>query len=474
MKSGCNFLRTIFSRKMSLVAAALMALLPIGTTGASSARCLVLHGRVESNGDALRGYEVSLYAGLIGGHRPGPDRKLLGVAITNRSGDFRIAYSLPIGRPGQIQPPLFIEAVSGPVMLASAIGNAGDAPGNVVVNERTTVATGNAFAQFINHWSIEGNAYGMSNATQMAANLADPRTGDVGIVLASSPNAMETTTLATFNSLTNAVASCVAVGNNCAKLFEAATPPGGVPPTSVLQALANIVKNPSYLESDGTPAPDDPLFDLSEQREIYSPFLTKRPTNWLLFLKITGGFYSVQDQNNLLSGPANFAIDKQGTVWTGNNYIPEPKNQTACAGNRLARFTPGGAVYPGSPYYGGGISGAGYGITFDPNDNLWLANFGFQDPPCASTPQAAPSDSVSEFRSNGIALSPSTGYTTGDISWAQGVVSDRLGNIFVANCGNDSVTEIPRGNTNLAFNIKLEGASTTPGAAASETLRYRD
>ena len=215
-------------------------------------------------------------------------------------------------------------------MLASAIGNVGNVPQNVVINELTTVATGNAFAQFIGNRRIQGNPYGMSNAVQMAANLADPQSGDVGVVLASLPNATETTTLATFNSLTNAVASCVAVASNCAKLFEAATPPGGPPPSNVLQAVANIVKNPSYLNPNGTPAPDDPLFDLSEQREINSPYLTQRPPSWLLFLKLTGGFYSAQDQNNLLSGPANFAIDKQGSVLVANNYIPEPPNQTAC------------------------------------------------------------------------------------------------------------------------------------------------
>lgn len=464
MTSDCNFLRTIFSRKISLVAAVFAALMLTGTTGAPSDCSPVLHGRVESNGNGLRGYHVSLYAGLIGDYEPGPHWKLLGVATTDRSGDFRIAYSLPIRRPGRIQPLLFVEAVHGRVMLATAIGSGDAAPRDVVVNERTTVATGNAFAQFIHGSRIEGNTYGMRNAVHMAANLADPQSGDVGVILASSPNATETSTLATFNSLTNAVASCVAVASNCAKLFEAATPPGGPPPTNVLQAVANIVKYPSYLQADGTPASDDPLFDLSEQSEIYSPYLTQRPTNWLLFLKITGGFYSAQDQNNLMNGPANFAIDKRGSVWVGNNYIPEPQNETACAGNQLSRFTPWGAVYPGSPYFGGGVSGAGYGITFDPDNNLWMANFGFQDPPCASTPEAAPSDSVSLFSHHGAALSPSTGYTSGDISWPQGVVSDRRGNIFVANCGNDSITEIPRGDTDRAFNIKLKGASQTPGA----------
>ncbi len=60
-------------------------------------------------------------------------------------------------------------------MLASAISVGSNVPGNVVVNERTTVATGNAFAQFVEGRQIKGNTYGMINAVHMAANLADPR-----------------------------------------------------------------------------------------------------------------------------------------------------------------------------------------------------------------------------------------------------------------------------------------------------------
>jgi len=267
-----------------------------------------VHGLIESNGIGLRNYKVSLYASLRckGGEtsqfrfstatrsseeqdqscNSGGGWQCLAHTTTDAMGHFSMAYSVPQMHPEQPQPPLFVEAVSGPVMLASAIGNVGSVPQNVVINELTTVATGNAFAQFISNWSIQGNPYGMSNAVPMAANLADPQSGDVGVVLASSPNATETSTLATFNSLSNAVASCVAVAKNCKKLFKAATPPGGSPPTNLLQAVANIVKNPSYLKPNGTPAPNDPLFDLSEQREIYSPYLTQRPTNWLLFLRV--------------------------------------------------------------------------------------------------------------------------------------------------------------------------------------------
>jgi sugar lactone lactonase YvrE len=419
-----------------------------------------VQGFVESNHAGLPDYQVLLYVAIL--HTHWTEWRFLGTDKTDSKGHFAIVYSPPEARDEQLRPLLFVEAVSRQVMLASAIGSVDNAPQSVVVDELTTVATGNAFAQFIDGSKITGNPYGMSNAVHMAANLADPGSGDVGVVLDRTPNGTETSTLATFNSLSNAVASCVAEQSNCEKLLKLATPAGEGKPKTVLQALANIVKNPSFLTKDGGLASDDPLFDLSEQAKIYSPFLAQRPTNWLLFLKITGGFYSEQNADNLLNGPANFAIDGHGDAWVANNYIPEPPSQYACAGNRLMEFYPWGQNFPGSPFVGGGISGAGYGITFDPTGNIWSANFGFQDPPCANTPQAATSDSVSLFRSNGQPISPADGYTKGDISWPQGTVSDRRGNIFVANCGNDSITEIPQGNPDAAFNIPL-GPTPAPG-----------
>jgi len=261
--------------------------------------------------------------------------------------------------------------------------------------------------------------------------------------------------LATFNSLSNAVASCVANASNCTRLFRAATPPGRPAPTNVLQAIANIVKNPSY---PGYPSnANDPVFLLSQVNPIYQPALTQRPTNWLLFLKFTGGFYSQQDSSNLMNGPGNVAIDEFGFAWVNHNYIPEPRDEFACAGTTLIKFYPWGENFPGSPYSGGGLSGAGWGNTLDPEGNVWIGNFGFQDPPCAEQPPPIPAtqNSVSAFRPDGTAISPPQGYTQGNISWPMGTVSDRKGNIWVANCGNDSVTKIPGGDPNRAFNIPL-------------------
>jgi hypothetical protein len=427
---------------------------------------LVVRGAVVSGGAGLAGYSVGLYAAFSDG---APRWVRLGSDTSDAAGAFDITYSLPRNRRDD-EPLLFVEATRGRATLASAIGG-GPHPvaARVVVNERTTVATGNAFAQFVDGRRIEGNTYGMSNAVRMAGNLADPQTGAVGSVLATTPNGPETSTLATFNSLANAVASCIAADRNCTQLFRAATPPGGgPPPTTVLQAVANIVKYPSYPRARRGPwdrhqLPGDPVFALAQIAPVYGPALSEAPTNWLLFLKFTGGAYKEQDRTNLMNGPGNFAIDGKGFLWVNDNAVPQPPDQPACAGRRLLKFYPWGENVPGSPYFGGGLSGAGYGITLDPRGGVWVSNFGFQDPPCARDPRrAAPHNSVSLFRADGTAVSGIGGYTNGDISWPQGTVSDRHGNIWIANCGNDSVTKIPRGDHNRAFNIPLGPARREP------------
>ncbi|WHZ23875.1 MAG: hypothetical protein OJF47_002987 [Nitrospira sp.] len=447
--------RSRFCPRIPLIVAVVVTLTGAScATGGRPARSL--DGFVTSDRTGLANYHVSLYASYAG-TRPRYER--IGSTTTDDSGHFRIMYSPVTDREditGKRHPVLFVIAENGPVMLASAIGTGADVPDKVVVNEQTTVATGNAFAQFVQSKEIVGNPYGMTNAAHMARNLADPQTGAVGMVLKSSPNGTETSTYPTFNSLTNVVTSCIAEAGNCAKLLQAATPPGGPPPENVLQAIANLVKNPAYPRYPADT--DDPIFLLSRIKPIYQPALKVRPTNWLLFLKITGGAYTAQDADNLMNGPGNFAIDEQGFVWANDNAVPQPPDHFACAGRRLIKFYPWGKNFADSPYFGGGLSGAGYGITLDPSGTVWIGNFGFQDPPCALLPRAAPHNSVSAFKPDGTPISHVGGYTKGEISWPQGTVSDRQGNIWIANCGNDSATKIPGGDPNQAFNIPLASA----------------
>lgn len=408
-----------------------------------------LRGSVQSNGTGLAKYKVSLYIAYL---QRGPDWKLLGSDTSDDTGHFSIAYAVP---PGLADAPslLFLQAERGSVLLASAISMGPTPPAFAVVNELTTVATGAAYAQFVHKGKISGNPVGMFNALSMAANFANPFTGAIGGVVNNLPNSTDTSTLATFNSLSNAVSSCVAQASNCTTLFKAATPPGGSAPSNVLQAIANITKNPSY---PGYPVnTQDPVFQLSLVRPIYQPALSDRPTSWLLFLKITGGFYSTQDFGNLMNGPGNFTIDGLGYVWLNMNYDPAPPTHFTCAGSRLLKFYPWGEPVPEAPFIGGGLSGAGWGITLDPDGNVWVGNFGFQDPECLTLPVAAKNDSVSLFEPDGVPITDYDGYTQGNISWPMGTVSDHHGTISIANCGNDSITRFPGGDPTLAINIPL-------------------
>jgi hypothetical protein len=426
-----------------------VATIALTLIAAAPASALSVKGSVVSDGTGLANYRVSLYGGFFVAGRT--QWRRLGIAKTTGAGKFRIAYALPAGE----NPLLFVQARRGKVMLASAIGRASRAPTQIVVNPRTTVAIGTAYAQFVSGQKIVGNTYGMINAAGMAANLANPKTGEVGKILASVPNGAETTALATFNSLTNIVASCVATASNCTKLFNATTPTGGAAPTSVLQAVANIAKYPSYADD-----PNDPLFRLSKVVPAYAPALTARPTNWLLFLKFTGGFYSVQNKTNLMNGPGNVTIDAKGFAWVNTNYKPQKPGRFACAGRRLLKFYPSGKNFP--PIFGGGLSGAGYGIVLDTDNKVWVGNFGFEDPPCQFLPEAATQNSVSVFDGDGNPLSPPNGFTAGRLDWPQGMAADRQGNVWVANCGNDSVTKIVSRDPFRARNIRLGPASSTP------------
>jgi hypothetical protein len=436
-------------RILSSSSIALLLFTVASLSNAAGASGTTLRGTVESGGTGLAGYEVSLYARFVDPHG---NASVVGRATTGPSGEFKIDYHLPRGHSSASQPLLFVRARSGPAMLASAIGQA-PVTGPVVVNERTTVATGFAFAQFVDGSAIDGNAVGMLNAVHMAGNMVRPRTGNLAEVLRLPPNGSETSALPTFNSLANIVAHCVATGAGCRKLFEATTPPGGSRPTNVLQAVANIAKYP-WLNVDK-------LFALSLERPLYAPALAQKPDAWTLFLKFTGSFSSEQNADNLVNGPGAFAIDEEGFLWVSNNYFPEPPFTPACAGNRLLKYYPWGENFPGSPYFGGGLSGSGWGITLTPNGRVWVGNFGFTPPPSTGCPPP-PANSVSLFRSDGKPLSPDTGFTAGGIDYPQGTMSDREGNIWIANCAADSVTVYPNGRPGKAFEIPLPAGSATP------------
>jgi sugar lactone lactonase YvrE len=405
----------------------------------------------------MRGMNVVLFAVTPGGGSP----TAIGSARSARGGGFSLTYRRPARgavkyliatRPGGGAEAGFPVPGSS-YRLAAALGT-GRVPGRVTVNERTTVAMAFAMAQFIEAGRVAGENPGLSNAAVMTGNLAGRRNGGVGGILRRFPNGNSTSTLRTFGSLANAVSLCRRQDRRCALLLKLAGVPGEGAAEDTLAALVDIARYPWQNARA--------LFRLSLlSRGAYSPALApgERPDAWTLALRFEG-------VPRTMNGPGNIAIDAQGSLWLINNYEYSRRIKAGpCAGEKLLRFTPTGRPYPGSPYEGGGINGAGFGVSFDPKGRLWVGNFGFAARGCAETP---PSNSVSLFGAGGKAISPGFhtaveegvtvtrgGFEQGEISWPQGTVSDRAGNIWIANCGNGSVTRFPEGNPRQAENSGL-------------------
>ncbi len=408
----------------------------------------------------MRGMGVALFAASGGNEQP----VVLGRARSAAAGSFSLSYKasgsaavkyLVTTRPGGAAEAGFPVSASA-YRLAAALG-AGAVPKRATVNERTTVAIGYAMAQFTDGAKFAGKNPGLRNAAAMTQDLVNRR-GGLSPVLERFPNGGATSTLATFDSLANLLGSCRAQGPRCARLLALTGVPGGGPAADTLAATTNLARYPWH--NAGA------LYKLSlRARGRFAPALApgEKPDGWTLALRFEGG------SPRGLDGPGNFAIDAGGNLWVGNNYeYSRRSRQPSCFGREILRFTPTGRYFAGSPYASGGLSGVGFGITIDPFDHVWAGNFGFAGKGCTEEP---PSNSVSEFNLRGEALSPDLtqtgerevsegvfkktfkgGWEDGEISWPQATVSDKKGNIWIANCGNNSVTKYVEGNHEAAIN----------------------
>ncbi|MGB7292568.1 MAG: NHL repeat-containing protein [Thermodesulfobacteriota bacterium] len=445
--------------RLGLLAGLLPLVIPIVSCDTGDNNLAELSGFVRSGDQPVDLSTVTLYSTVTG---QGP--RLLGQSQNDVSGFFSISYRAPsdpdavlyltadrslINSSQQSQEPQ-----AGFIRLATVLGTP-PVMSEIVINERTTVATAYALAQFINPTGIDGTVPGLQNAAATARNLVNVQTGDVGSVLGSFPNGNITSAMATFNSLANLLAACVRTGSECPSLFSLATTPRGDAPENTFQAAVNIAHFPWQNVED--------LLSLSQQQSLYSPALGPDADlkAWTLAIRYQGN-------GQELDGPGNIAFDKDGNAWIINNYVfqlsPFDPTGMVCGGEQLLRFTPTGEDFPGAPYQGGGVYGAGFGVTLDPSGDVWVGNFGFQGSNCPNNIGEL-SQTVSQFASDGTPISPnSQGNASGDFhgGWQgagntirrpQGTVSDPLGNIWIANCGGDSITQFPSGDPDAAFEI---------------------
>jgi streptogramin lyase len=392
----------------------------------------LIQGVLRSGSEAIVAATVTVYSSSDGN-----GEQALGQGETDSNGAFAVSYLAPRDEAGVIYLTSRggrIASQSGDVpasfVLASVLG-AEPAVTPITVNELTTVASAFALAQFIDGPALHGNSVGLQMAPRLLRNLVNIATGEVGATISNADNNPQSTysALRTFNELGNLLASCAHDANVCQSILQQAVPLNGTAAQDTFRALANLAKTP-WLDPV-------PLFN-QVAVNTYQPDLgTHAPSAWTLSLLFKG------NPTNL-AGPGNMAFDADGQMWIVNNLVTSDTYILPdCASQLLFRMDP--ATGDVVTFTGGGVLGAGYGVTIAPQtSDVWVGNYGFKGSTC---PIDIANNSVSQFTAEGVPLSPDAqqfepasqnpqdgGWTNGGIGWPQGTVANPQGDIWIASC----------------------------------------
>jgi len=419
---------TIARRPLKQTTAILALALLACATGAQASSAATISGTVMKHTANAAGQSVTLYAA-------GASRATeLGRATTNSAGQFTINYTTP----ARALDVLYVQstgngaAVTGRRAAVSAaamrrqmavVGLAAAPADKVLVNERTTVASGFALAQFLHGIKVYGPAPGLQNAAATASNLVEQTTGKPSTILANSPNGTATETLPIFTTLANVVLSCTrGIDVRCRRVLAAAQAPGESRPATMISAIAAIARTPTVNPRR--------LFGLRAKKKAWTPSLTKPPTAWFMALIYTGSG---------LNAPGRMAFDAQGRIWAGNNFaIPG-----SSPGKVVTLLTATGAPIGSGQITGGGINGAGWGTTIDQSGQVWIGNFA--------------GNSISRIQPDGTVDGGAFPYAIADGAKPQGIAIAADGTAWTANFGVDTLLAFDQGDVAKARTVSPTG-----------------
>ena len=278
----------------------------------------------------------------------------------------------------------------------------------VVVNEVTTVASVAALGAFYSAGGNVGasstNAAGLANAFGTASELANMTTG-------ASPGARLPTGLsipsAKINTLANILNSCTATsgGAACSVLMTGATISGSAAPGNTLDAVYNILRNPTNNVSA--------LNALLPANPVFVPVSASAVPDWTLAVTWSGG----------MDLPTAMAFDSKGNAWVASYFSMLTELPALGGGGSVQQIASSSAALNES-----------YGLTIDGSDNIWVAN-----------EQTANSinngnGSVAKFSNTGQLLSGANGYSSGGVFFPQGLAADTTGNVWVVDYGDSLVS----------------------------------
>lgn len=363
----------------------------------------------------LVGASVQLYAAGVSGNGSSASALLTSAESTDAKGGFTIAsgYGCPamssqlylIVRGGQVG----TSSANPAITFAAPVGRCDqvNSSTNFVVNEVTTAAAAWGLAQFLSAGGNVGasstNVTGLTNALATVINLVNPATG-------TSPGAKFPSSASSpaprINSLANLLNACAAASSAsaCSSLFASTTVSGSPAPNNTLDAALNLVRNPGSNVAA--------LYTQSAANPVFQPALTAAPSDWTLFVNITGG--------GMLS-PSGVGVDSGGNVWVASYE------------GVASEFSPTGtSLYSSTKGFGGLLDS--YGLAIDGQNNIWIPN---ED----TIGVTGKGGSVTVLNSMGQLISGPTGFSSGGMDYPVAVAIDPSdGNAWIVNYGDASLT----------------------------------
>jgi hypothetical protein len=398
-----------------------------------------LRGRVELGGQPMAGAQVTLWA-TTGAEVP---RWYVRGSSAN-DGSFSFAN---VQVPQNSVVYLVARNEAKKLAMLSVLGT--NPPGNVVVNEMTTVASAFTSARFINGESISGNPLGLRIAAGNAPNLVDPATGKWGKVLLDANNSTENTTLTRLNTLSSMITAFATVADDAwrAEFLNAATATGGATPKDTLEAMSGIARtpwaNPKKLYDLFDKAYPQPK-DGSRRSAPLVPYLAYAPTDFAMILKFSGGgVYSA----------GKLQVDAKGNIWSGQNWMAGSQSGVVHGiGGGTVKLAPDGTALspPISGFTGMGVDGIGWGTGVS-LDAAWVGGL---------------NGKIGVMDFNGRPIGKESDFPmAGKVGNLMGVGVAADGDVWIADGTKDSLLHFPGGRVKDGKTVTVKGLVSPFGIA---------
>ncbi len=237
----------------------------------------------------------------------------------------------------------------------------------VAISPLTTVASTFVTAQFINNIKFNGNLKPVTIAMNNAPNLTNIETGSWGKTLLNGENLTESATTAKMNTLANLIVKSFEENRIYSSFTTTLSPKKS---NSLVAAMGDFAKNSWY-----NPKKIFNLFDKSyprtpeERNAPYRPYLEFAPRDFAMIVRFSGGG---------IFAPGKLVIDKDGNIWSGQNWMPGSQSNTLRGiGGGLVALHPNGTPFSPDIYGFEGsseIGGIGWGTAMGP-DKVWITSF---------------------------------------------------------------------------------------------------